>query len=158
MSRMCSECGKEVPDDMDFCPYCGSNKGFVVMGQNGGFSFTCLSCGASYNPGDAYCGSCGTALPSTDNLRVPMPTMRKNGMAAFLLALIPGLFNVFGLGHLLMRSYARGAMFLVISLVVWYLNDWSIYSSSILLMILEVAVFFYQVMDLSRIVYSPEDK
>lgn len=157
MTRVCQECGRDVPEDMDFCPHCGSDRPFINRGDNGAVETTCPSCGAPFLPGDRFCGTCGAALPNVSSVAF-MPQMRRNGMAAVIVSLIAGMFNVFGLGHIILRSYSRGAMFLLISLVIWYLNGWSIMSSSMLFLLLEIMVFFYQTMDVVRIAYSPEGR
>ena len=49
-------------------------------------------------------------------------------------------------------------MFLAMSVVLIYINGWSLMSSSFMMAMLSVMVYFYQAMDLMRVVYSPEAK
>ena len=111
MKYICHDCGYEIPEDMEFCPHCGCmrDKSTPVDDQTGMPLGVCPSCGAKTNPGDSFCGSCGAALPE---VRVMVPKMRKNGTLAIILGLFPGFFNIFGLGHLVMREWSKGAMFL----------------------------------------------
>lgn len=154
MKYICHDCGYEIPEDMEFCPHCGCmrDKSTPVDDQTGMPLGVCPSCGAKTNPGDSFCGSCGAALPE---VRVMVPKMRKNGTLAIILGLFPGFFNIFGLGHLVMREWSKGAMFLAMSVILIYVNG-SLISTSFLMSILSVAVYFYQCMDLIRAVYSPE--
>lgn len=158
MTYICGECGAEIPDDMDFCPRCGcvKEKAYRVGDSS---AAVCPSCGNPVGPADLFCGVCGTKLnPVAQFPNIPAPVMRKHGYAAILLAFIPGFFNIYGLGHLVMRKWSRGLMFMAMGLIIWYINGWQLASSSSLVMILNIAVFFYQAIDITRIIYSPEDK
>ena len=155
MTSVCSECGNEIPDDMDFCPQCGclKSKSFTLS-EGGVLSYrTCPNCGAELGEGDQFCGSCGARIQAA---HVPAK-MRKYGMLALALAVIPGFFNIFGLGHLVMRNWSRGIMFLIISAVLWYLSPFG-FGDNFVVMILSIMVFFYQAMDILNIIYRPEEK
>lgn len=156
MTRSCAECGREVPDDMDFCPHCGCRT-TVSVNDTGMPEMACPSCGMPFRPGDRFCGRCGTSLPSITP-QMLMPRMRKHAGTAVVVSLVAGFFNVFGLGHIILKGYARGAMFLVLSLIIWYLNGWSLFSGDFLIMLLTIAVYFYQVIDVSRVAMTPEDR
>ena len=156
MSRICGECGWDIPDDLDFCPRCGSRATIEVGGQDGS-AMMCPQCGTPFTPGDSYCGKCGAQLSRV----VPMAVrarMRKHANLALMVALIAGFFNVFGLGHLILRSYSRGVMFLVLSVVIWYLNGWSLFGSDFVMVMLTVLVYFYQAIDVTRVAMTPEDR
>ncbi len=161
MRYICHDCGNEIPEDMDFCPRCGcmANKSTPI--DDSGYPMNvCPGCGAVFAPGDRFCGSCGARLPDQATMVQPFyrPKLRRNGMAAILLALIPGFFNVFGLGHLLLRQWSRGCMFLALGLLMWYFNGWSFVSTSFLMAMMSIAVFFYQAMDVLRAAYAPEGR
>ncbi len=49
----CRVCGSENPNDKRFCRDCGA-----------ALAVTCPSCHAAIEPGDAFCGDCGTSLRS----------------------------------------------------------------------------------------------
>lgn len=153
MSLICGECGHEIPPGMDFCPACGCMVDKAVHHGDYDLTAECPDCGGPLHPGDSFCGSCGAKV-SVSSTVYEAPRSGNRGNIAILMALIPGFFNIFGLGHLVMRKYSRGAMFLVMSLVLWYLNGWKLYGDSMFLMILDVAIYFYQAMDLLRITYT----
>ncbi len=157
MRYICHDCGNEIPDDMDFCLSCGClrEKATLVDDRTGMPLGICLSCGADIVPGSAFCSTCGKELPGMTYLQLKL---RKHGTLALILALLSGFFNIFGLGHLVLREWSKGISFLVISLVLFYVNGFSLYSSTFLMSMLCVAVYFFQVMDLFRVAYSLEAK
>lgn len=157
MKYICHDCGNEIPDDMDFCPRCGGLKEkSTPVDDNSGMPLgVCPKCGARIGFGDSYCGSCGAALPQIQILR---PKMRKCGGVAMILALIPGFFNIFGLGHLLLKSWSKGFMFIALTLIMFYVNGMSLMPTSLVLSFISVAIYFYQAMDLVRVMYVPEVK
>ena len=50
--RRCNNCGKEVPQNLNVCPYCGQKRGYF-----------CPSCGQNVQPGWKFCPNCTTELP-----------------------------------------------------------------------------------------------
>lgn len=158
MKHICGECGAQIDEGMDFCPRCGcmKDKSYVVD-DSGMTSRVCPQCGEPVGRIDEFCGKCGCKLNPQPVMPMPFPRMRKNGNLALILAILPGFFNIFGLGHLVMKKYSRGCMFLGISLILWYLNGWQLSSSNMTVMILDLLVFFYQSMDIFRVVYAPGD-
>lgn len=50
--RRCNNCGKEVPQNLNLCPFCGQKCGYL-----------CPSCGQNVKPGWKFCPNCTTALP-----------------------------------------------------------------------------------------------
>ena len=155
MKYICHDCGNEIPEDMDFCPHCGClrEKSTPVDDKSGMPLGVCPVCGAKTGFGDAYCGSCGAALPQVQFVR---PKMRKYGTVAMILALVPGFFNIFGLGHLVLKSWSKGLMFLALTAVLFYVNGMTLFPSSFMMSMVCVLVYFYQAMDLFKVVYSPE--
>lgn len=154
MRFICGECGKEIPDGMDFCPSCGcmSDRAYAVD-DDGSRRRVCPSCGCECSDQDLFCGGCGARLSASAPVR-SVPSIDGRGSIALILGTLPGFFNIFGLGHLIMKQYSRGIMFLCISLVLWYLNGWSVVNQSLFLSIVSIGVFFYHCMDLMRVVYS----
>ncbi len=157
MRYICHDCRNEIPDNMDFCPSCGClrKKATLVDDRIGMPLGICPSCGADIPPSSTFCGTCGKELP---RMAYPQFKLQKHGTLALILALLPGFFNIFGLGHLMLKEWSKGIMFLVISLVLFYVNGFSLYSSTFLMSILCVEVYFFQVMDLFRVAYSSEVK
>ena len=154
MKYICHDCGYEIPGDMDFCPRCGClrDRSTPVDDETGMPLGVCPSCGAQSKPGYLYCGSCGAQLPQ---VRMVVPKLRRNGMIALILGLVPGFLNIFGLGHLLLKEWSKGIMFLAMSAILFYING-GLIAQSMLMSLLSVAVYFYQCMDLIRVAYSPE--
>lgn len=157
MKYICHDCGYEIPGDMEFCPRCGClrEKSTPVDDNSGMPLGVCPSCGAKTSFGDVYCGSCGATLPQIQMVR---PKMRKYGTVAMVLALIPGFFNLFGLGHLVLRSWSKGLMFLALTVILFYVNGMTLIPTSFLMSMVCVLVYLYQAMDLFRVVYSSEAK
>ncbi len=158
MMYVCGECGAEIPEGMDFCSRCGCMRDKAFRVDEGGAlsSAVCPGCGAPCGPADLFCGRCGARLELAVQVRTAQPRMRRNGTVAILLALIPGFFNIFGLGHFVLKEWSRGSMFVAITAVIWYLNGWQLSNSSFLVMVVVLGMYMYQAMDILRLAYSPE--
>lgn len=159
MRYICHDCGYEIPDGMDFCPKCGCMADKATAVDDAGMPVrSCPECGTAAAPFDRFCKSCGADLGGIPQpIGLIKPQMRRNGALAFMLAVIPGFFNIFGLGHFVMKQWARGVMFLAISLVVWFINGWAMFSSNIMISVLSIVLFIYQLNDISRVIFAPED-
>lgn len=158
MIFVCSECGKEIPEGMDFCPFCGRMKDSALCFDDKGnyVPSVCSNCGAVIEDGASFCIKCGAKVQEPV---VPVRlTLRKNGMLALMLGLIFGIFNIYGIGHLVMKKWSRGLMFLAMSAVMFYIDPHFITSSSFFAMVLRMMIFMYQSMDLLGLVYAPEGK
>ena len=53
-TKVCMKCGKEIPAEFIFCPFCGAD-------QTGNI---CKKCGAALPDGAVYCGVCGAKIES----------------------------------------------------------------------------------------------
>lgn len=159
MMLICGECGAEIPEGMDFCPSCGCliDKACRID-DSGHMVVNCPNCGEPCNSGDVFCGHCGVRLNIDPMMMIPMQKIDKRGKLALFMSIILGFFNIFGLGHLVMKQYSRGIAFLLISLVIWYMNGWKYTDANVLIMIVDICVFFYCLSDLMRIVYSGEKR
>lgn len=126
MKHICPECGSEIPEDSDFCFSCGRKKDdTIVLDDSGHFIDSnenkCTACGTELGPLDLFCPSCGK--PTTKEQMIAFrPKMRKYGWIGILLAVIPGIFNLCGLGHLYFRKWGRAAMYLAISAMMMYIR------------------------------------
>lgn len=64
----CNNCGKEIPHNINSCPYCGMKCGLF-----------CPSCGQKVESGWNYCPHCTTELP--DEIRESKPSKKSNKKA-----------------------------------------------------------------------------
>ena len=158
MMYICSQCGNQIPDDAEFCYYCGCLKSKALKMDDSGHIETgvCHVCGEPVKGGESFCTKCGAALV----LERPMVPVKMDGrrIAALILATIPAFFNIFGLGHLVMKQWSRGFMFLAMTAVMCILCPFWVPSPSFFVMILRVGLFMYSVFDAMRYIYSPEVK
>ena len=53
-TKVCMKCGKEIPAEFVFCPFCGADQTKNI----------CKKCGAALVDGAVYCGVCGTKVES----------------------------------------------------------------------------------------------
>lgn len=60
MSKICKNCGTELPDTVKFCGKCGNS----VIEEEKNENLFCPQCGASLELGARFCGKCGTAISS----------------------------------------------------------------------------------------------
>jgi len=159
MRLICHDCGNEIPDGMDFCPKCGCMaEKATAVDESGIPTRICPKCGTAASLDDRFCKSCGAALGgAAQPFAFVKPKMRRYGALAFMLAVIPGFFNIFGLGHFVLKQWSKGVMFLAISVVVWYVNGWSMFSSSLMMSLISIFIFIYQLNDVSRAMFAPED-
>ena len=147
MRYVCPECGSQIPEDSDFCHVCGclKSKAYVFNDDSSSAQGTCPRCGSETRPGEMFCERCGAPL------RVQSPfRFSKRNATAMLLALIPGFVSIYGLGHLVLKEWIRGAMFLAMTALYWYMRLGS-GTNSLILIFLSVALYIYQMSDLFRV-------
>lgn len=53
-TKVCMKCGKEIPAEFIFCPFCGADQTKKI----------CKKCGAALPDGAVYCGVCGAKIES----------------------------------------------------------------------------------------------
>lgn len=53
-TKVCMKCGKEIPAEFIFCPFCGADQTKNI----------CKKCGAALPDGAVYCGVCGAKIES----------------------------------------------------------------------------------------------
>lgn len=158
MTIVCIECGREIPEDMDFCPFCGNYKTKALhFDSEGNFiPGVCPSCGAELEEGARFCIKCGK--PTQVVYRRAPVRATKRGSLALVLGVVFGFLNIYGVGHLIMRKWSRGFMFLAITAILMYLDPTILFSSSLIFTMLRMGAYMYQIMDLMGIVYSPEGR
>ena len=148
MRYVCPECGSQIDEDSDFCHVCGCLKSKAYAVGEGTAEGVCPRCGNETLPGELFCGRCGYPLKAQ-----PPFSFSKRSVAAMMLALIPGFFSVYGLGHLVMKEWVRGAMFLAMTALYWYMRMGA-GSNGILIILLSVALYIYQASDLFRVIMA----
>ncbi len=130
--HVCTECGRVCEEDMDFCPACGSTKGANIDPQLIPPEFKVVS------------NSKGTFIMRQNIRRIRI---------ALFLALLPGIVDVFGLGHLVMKRYATAIGLLSFSAVYYYerftgyfgIEEWYLFTFT-------MVVFVVQALDMFRII------
>ncbi|MDD8048064.1 MAG: zinc-ribbon domain-containing protein [Thomasclavelia sp.] len=65
----CEKCGREIADDMRFCPECGTPVPVKSY---------CPKCGNEIKPGDQFCEKCGTYVGGQQNFQNQNPTPNQN--------------------------------------------------------------------------------
>jgi TM2 domain-containing membrane protein YozV len=98
----CPNCGARAVPEGDFCPMCGHREGEPVV---------------RYMPPQQTMASSAPVQASPPIIQEvsPLPSyLQKNPRLAFLLALIPGLFTIMGLGHFYGKRTGRGVILLLI--------------------------------------------
>lgn len=175
---ICSECGKEIPQNSDFCYQCGSLKEkahkieYKADRQLSGEGTICPECGLSNDKEFKFCKHCGfevgsTSARSASTVRPPqhaqgygygtrspgMPVLQKNGRLAMFMSIIFGLMGVYGIGHLIMKRWSRGLMFVAISAVNWYIYI-SAGTFPSFIMLISLLMFFKQSMEITNIAYG----
>lgn len=157
--RYCMECGSAVEPDADFCYRCGSRRIMDVRTADNRVVMEpghCPYCGHDNIPEAKFCASCGRRIGEFEYTRAPKTQISSYEFLIIMAALVPGLFNVFGLGHLLAKRYSRGIMYLVISAVFLYIRFASgtlVNSTIILLEIIGVVIYLKQAMEIFAIVF-----
>ncbi len=113
---------------------------------------TCIDCGADVPLGSNGCASCGSTVVRC----MDSGTALRVSLIAKLLALIPGIFNFFGLGHLYLGKYRKAFMFLLASIALRLANErWvapgGIPNAEMVWLGASLLVFIYQLWDVYRI-------
>ncbi|MCQ2070053.1 MAG: hypothetical protein MJZ68_02870 [archaeon] len=117
----CGECGSVYEEDSDFCYVCGALRSSAIALDDSGNQLSknrfCPECGAETV--DGVCSNCKTSVePVRQQFIRKRPT--RIDYIAMALAIIPGAFDLFGLGHLVLRKWSRAFMYLSISAVFLY--------------------------------------
>ena len=118
----CSECGHELEPGEEFCYECGSTRTFSVDGNSRVISEegVCPVCGCRNVKDTEFCEKCGRRLGDYEYTPTRRTPLGPKDYIIMAFAFLPGALNVFGLGHLLLKKYSRGFMYLMISFVLLY--------------------------------------
>ena len=164
----CRECGQEIPADSDFCYSCGALKKTAMAVDDSGAvqqlkSGVCPYCGRENDEGSEFCGTCGKPL-SAPAMQIPIRRkLTGKEKIAIGLAVIPGVFSIFGLGHIALKKFSRAFLYLAISAIWIYLYYFYVRPTGSMLflwMLFEFFVYFRQCMEVIGLVYfrGPDDK
>ncbi|MDD3233333.1 MAG: zinc ribbon domain-containing protein [Candidatus Methanomethylophilus sp.] len=130
----------------------------ILAPENG---LVCSVCHDVSPAGSQYCAHCGAALPAVQQpqtLLVPHRLTARD-YVALAFGLIPGPVNVFGLGHLVMKKWSRGLMYLTISAVILYVRWFTPGISEKAILIVELlgfAIYLVQSLELLGLVMRPD--
>ena len=106
----------------------------------------CRQCGTEVFDGEEFCYSCGYTGEPVECVHEPMD--KQSEWIALLLALIPGIFDVFGLGQLYLRSYLKAGLFFTLSAVLYIaVSYYDVKKDDITYMGATMAIFLIQAMD-----------
>jgi len=157
MSVICSECGSEIPEGADFCYRCGARLDHalkVTEDGSGIISNTCFNCGGGISPNDQFCQHCGKPV-SSSYIPLNRTKVSRKGLIAIVVAFLAGLVDVFGLGQLILKRWAKGAAFLVITAVLFYLapSFLATETGTFILLAMRLLTFFLQISDVIKAVY-----
>ncbi|MBO4357893.1 MAG: zinc ribbon domain-containing protein [Candidatus Methanomethylophilaceae archaeon] len=158
MKHICSGCGSEIPEGNDFCYVCGAwtSKAFAINDEGTIlYSSKCVNCGKELVPGAEFCAYCGSR---TSDSNIPISSRQVGGklsnkdLAAILLAVIPGLFNIFGLGQLIQKRWSKAFVYISTTILLFYITPSLITSTSgfYIALFLQVGFFFISVMDVFK--------
>jgi TM2 domain-containing membrane protein YozV len=97
----------------------------------------CPCCGAFVENHWDYCQKCGKYLRGLLNVsETPVYVGRKKDpMIALLLALIPGLFGIWGIGHFYVEEFGKGILLLFLGLILAFIMILNIICGLIILII-----------------------
>lgn len=169
MKYICRECGQEISDDAEFCYSCGALKKTAMAIDDTGVpvnekSGVCPHCGFENKEGDAFCASCGKPIAPMMTAQVMIQRkLTTRDKIAIGLAVVPGIFSVFGLGHLVMKKYSRAFLYMAISAIWIYLYLFYIRTTGsmfFLWLMFEFFIYFRQSMEVIGLVYfkGPDNK
>ncbi len=152
MTIRCRECQAESPGWAEFCLQCGRRFSDEERSKASEAVRLCESCGEEMSPGSSGCHNCG-ARPAGSMDR---SAAQRISLIAKILALVPGIFNVFGLGHLFLGKYLKAFILFAISLALRYASEaWvspgDMANADIAWLGVSLLVFIYQIWDVYRI-------
>jgi RNA polymerase subunit RPABC4/transcription elongation factor Spt4 len=153
MTRICRGCGNEVPEGQDFCYECGAwADNAIRLDDRGGITYSdmCLNCGKALPNGSEFCPYCGTKVQETH--AEPVATRRRWTTMDYLsvaLAVIPGFFNIFGLGQIVQRRWSKAFVYICVTIVLMYISPSFLDNTNSywIIIALQLGVFMFSIMD-----------
>ena len=157
MTRVCRGCGNEIPEGQDFCYECGAWADQAIRIDNRGgitYSDMCLNCGKALPNGSEYCPYCGEKVQYTapSESAVTRRTLNAMDYLSLALAVIPGFFNIFGLGQIIQRRWSKAFVFISMTIVLYYLapSFSQNQSTTVVLFFLQIGLFMFSLLDVFR--------
>lgn len=128
---VCNDCGRVTQDDdVLFCHHCGSTNGNVVDGRDVPDGFQPI-------------GTSDGSIAYVDSEELRMIPI------SLILAFVPGLMNVFGIGHLVIRKWFKGSLFITATVILNYmLYMTDLGQNNLVLHITTLVIFIVQMLDL----------
>ncbi len=157
MTRVCRGCGNEIPEGQEFCYECGAwADQAIIIDNRGGITYSemCLNCGKALPNGSEYCPYCGEKVPEAapiEPVRVRRPWDVLDYLAVAL-AVIPGFFNVFGLGQIIQRRYSKAFIYISMTIILIYLAPSlsQVSTGKVVLFFLQIGLFMFSLLDVFR--------
>ena len=161
--HICTGCGSEIPEGQDFCYVCGSwTKNALTLDDEDRIRYSdmCLNCGKALPKDSDICPFCGAKVE--ERYSEPVVVRRPWTMADYLsvtLAIIPGFFNIFGLGQIIQRRWSKAFVFICATVLLFYITPAFLESSSNywLIIALQIIIFMFSLMDVFTHVGKRED-
>ncbi len=156
MRRICSGCGEEIPEGSDFCYVCGAwAKDAYSVDDEGTTLHTgyCSNCGGELRPGSNFCQYCGAPASDSDIQLETGPRYTARDVVALVLAILPGFFNVFGLGQLALAKWSKAVVYLCATVLFFYVRPSIMLASqtgAIILILVQLAFFVMSVSDVFK--------
>lgn len=164
MPLHCRSCGTVNPDSVGFCHRCGAlfTSSDLEEARLRLENPSCIQCGKDLVDGGTFCPHCGSTQ-DLSAMRARANELARFSFPAKMLALVPGIFNIFGLGHLLLRSYVRALVFMALSGAI-YLCEFLLQERDMMsdewqtgLLVFSLLVFMVQLWDVFKITYRLEN-
>ncbi|MFA6679895.1 MAG: zinc ribbon domain-containing protein [Candidatus Methanomethylophilaceae archaeon] len=154
MPYICSQCGSVMEDKDEFCYRCGATRTHAYY-LNVGEDVVCSNCGTKLPTDSIFCSNCGQLIKQASPVKQNKYSATLT-MTAMMLAFIPGIFDVFGLGHFVLGKWVRGSIFLSCSVAIYYVDTYYVLDKTMeyVLIFVCMALFVIQALDLYRFVYS----
>jgi len=115
-----------------------------------------MKCGKELVPGAEFCSHCGAR---TKDSEIPININRSRKVkftnldfVAILLAVVPGLFNVFGLGQIIQRRWSKAFVYICATAIFLYISPAMMGSPNgrALMIALQIGFFIFSVLDVFK--------
>ena len=155
---VCTGCGNEIPEGQEFCYVCGtwSSKALKLNDEGTAiYSPRCFTCGEVLPDGAEFCPKCGKRA---DESQITVGMMKQargytfKDYLAIILAIIPGFFNIFGLGQIIQKRWSQAFVFISCTILLLYLSPSFMSSSNttIILIVMQLGLFLFSLMDVFK--------